>query len=136
MNFLYAGGIYPNSMETVHKGVVTEFERIRKDFRAIDFSGNRFYGNIPESIRLLKELRLLNLSGNTFTANIPKSLANLTNLEALDLSRNQLSVPRGTQFQSQHCSSFMDNPKLSGLEEICGATHVLNPTPQESEEKK
>ncbi|KAL1221330.1 Receptor-like protein 31 [Cardamine amara subsp. amara] len=150
---------YPTSMDMVHKGVDTEFEKIRRDFIAIDLSENRFYGKIPESIGLLKGLRLLNLSGNAFASNIPLSLANLTTLEALDLSRNQLSgqipldlgilsflsimdfshnnlegpIPRGTQFQRQNCSSFMDNPKLYGLDEICGKTHVPNPTPQESE---
>ncbi|KAL1211715.1 Receptor-like protein 30 [Cardamine amara subsp. amara] len=150
-----------NSMEMVQKGVNTDFERIRSDFVAIDFSGNRFCGKIPDSIGLLKELRLLNLSGNTFTGNIPQSLVNLTTLEQLDISQNQLSgqipqdlanlsflstmnfsynnlqgpIPRGTQFQRQSCSSFMYNPKLYGLEEICGGTHVSNPTtPQESED--
>ncbi|KFK29770.1 hypothetical protein AALP_AA7G176800 [Arabis alpina] len=146
---------YHNTMEMVHKGVYTEFERIRKDFRAIDFSGNNFFGNIPESIGLLKELRVLNLSGNAFTSSIPQSLENLIKLEALDLSRNNLTgqiphlgslsflsimnfshnnlqgqLPRGTQFQRQKCSSFMDNPKLYGLEEICGEIHAPNPTPQ------
>ncbi|KAL1221334.1 Receptor-like protein 31 [Cardamine amara subsp. amara] len=151
---------YRNSMEMVHKGVDTEFEKIPKDFMAIDLSKNRFCGKIPESIGLLKGLHLLNLSSNAFTINIPLSLANLTALETLDLSRNQLSgqippdlgilsflstmdfshnnlegpVPRGTQFQRQNCSSFMDNPKLYGLEEICGKTNVPNFTPQESEE--
>ncbi|KAG7599117.1 Leucine-rich repeat typical subtype [Arabidopsis suecica] len=151
---------YHNTMEMVHKGVYTEFERIRRDFRAIDFSGNNFFGNIPESIGLLKELRVLNLSSNAFTNNIPQSLASLTKLEALDLSRNNLSgqiprdlgnlfflsimnfshnnlegpVPQGTQFQRQNCSSFMDNPKLYGLEEICRETHVANPIPQKSED--
>ena len=28
----------------------------------------------------------------------------------------------------------MDNPKPYCLEDICGKTHVLNPTPQESED--
>ncbi|XP_010472419.1 PREDICTED: receptor like protein 30-like [Camelina sativa] len=151
---------YRYSMEMVHKGVDTEFERIRKDFIAIDFSENKFCGNIPESIGLLKELHLLNLSGNAFTSNIPQSLANLTNLEALDLSRNNLSgqipqhlgilsflstmnfsynnlegpIPRGTQFQRQNCSSFMDNPKLTNLKDICGKPPVPSLTPQETEE--
>ncbi|KAF2584768.1 hypothetical protein F2Q70_00034553 [Brassica cretica] len=100
------------------------------------------------------------ISGNAFTSNIPQSLANLTMVEALDLSRNQLSgqipqnlgslsflsiinfshnnlqgpIPQGTQFQRKNCSSFMDNPKLYGFEDICGETHVPNPTQQESED--
>ncbi|KAG7571958.1 Leucine-rich repeat [Arabidopsis suecica] len=156
----YQYGPYSISMEIMHKGVDTEFEKIRKDFTSIDFSRNKFYGKIPESIGLLKGLRFLNLSSNAFTSNIPQSLANLTNLEVLDLSQNQLSgqiprdlgelsfmstmnfahnnlegpIPRGTQFQSQNCSSFMDNPKLYGLDDICRKTHVPNPRPQEVEE--
>ncbi|WZZ33258.1 hypothetical protein YC2023_016659 [Brassica napus] len=148
------------SIEMVVKGVDMRFERIRKDFRAIDFSGNRFYGKIPISIGFLKELRLLNLSCNTFTKDIPRNLANLTNLETLDLSSNKLSgeipqdlgklsfmsymnfshnrlqgpVPRGTQFQRQNCSSFVDNPGLFDLQEICGGIHVPNPTSQQHEE--
>uniref|UniRef100_A0A0D3BKF3 Leucine-rich repeat-containing N-terminal plant-type domain-containing protein n=1 Tax=Brassica oleracea var. oleracea TaxID=109376 RepID=A0A0D3BKF3_BRAOL len=142
----------------VNKRVDTKFEWILKDFKAIDFSGNKIFGKIPESIGSLKGLRLLNLSSNGF--NIPQSLANLTNLEALDLSQNQLSgqipqdlaslsflsimnfshnnlqrpIPRSTQFQRQNCSAFMDNPTLYGLEDICEKIHVLNPTPQESED--
>ncbi|XP_010474281.1 PREDICTED: receptor-like protein 12 [Camelina sativa] len=159
MNDFLNSTVY-NSMEMVTKGVEMSFERIRYDFRAIDFSGNKIYGNIPESIGLLKELRLLNLSGNAFTSDIPRILANLTKLETLDLSRNKLSgeipqvlgklsflsymnfshnllqgpVPRGTQFQRQKCSSFLDNPGLYGLEEICRETHALNPTSQLPEE--
>ncbi|RID55804.1 hypothetical protein BRARA_G03045 [Brassica rapa] len=159
-NSLNDSTIYRNSMEMVNKGVETRFEGIREDFSAIDFSGNRFYGKIPESIGFLKELHLLNLSNNAFTSDIPQSLANLTNLETLDLSSNKLSgqipqdlgklsflsymnfshnllqgpVPRGTQFQRQKCSSFMDNPGLYGLEEICVEPHIPNPASQANEE--
>lgn len=148
------------SMEMVNKGVDTRFQRIRRDFRAIDFSGNRIYGKIPESLCLLKELRLLNLSGNAFSNNIPRFLANLTKLEALDLSSNKLSgeipqdlgelsflsymnfshnllqgpLPRGTQFQRQECSSFLGNPGLYGLEDICQESHSSNPTSQQRKE--
>ncbi|KAL1212487.1 Receptor-like protein 12 [Cardamine amara subsp. amara] len=148
------------SMEMVNKGVEMNFERIREDFTAIDFSGNRIYGKIPESVGFLKELRLLNLSGNAFTSHIPQFLANLTKLETLDLSRNKLSgeipqdldklfflsymnfshnclqgpVPQGTQFQRQNCSSFSHNPRLYGLEEICGENHAMNPTSHQPEE--
>lgn len=48
--------VYYNSVEMVHKGVVTRFAHIRKDFRAIDFSGNKIYGKLPDSIGILKEL--------------------------------------------------------------------------------
>ncbi|XP_023639559.1 receptor like protein 30-like [Capsella rubella] len=157
---LSSSGFYISSMEMVHKGVDTEFEKIRTDYTSIDFSSNMFDGKIPESIGLLKELRYLNMSNNAFTSNIPQPLANLTILESLDLSQNQLSgqipgdlgelsflstmnfahnnlegpIPRGTQFQRQNCSSFMDNPKLSNLEDVCGKPHDSNLTSQESVE--
>ncbi|KAL1207175.1 Receptor-like protein 31 [Cardamine amara subsp. amara] len=97
----------------------------------MNHTGNRFCGKIPESIGLLKRLHLLNLSGQ-----IPRDLGILSFLSIMDFSHNNLEgpIPRGTQFQRQNCSSFMDNPKLYGLEEICGKTHVPNFTPQESEE--
>lgn len=158
---LNATAFFVDSMEIVNKGVETEFKRINEENKVINFSGNRFSGNIPESIGLLKELRHLNLSSNAFTGNIPQSLANLMKLEALDLSLNQLSgqipqglgslsfmstmnfsynflegpVPKSTQFQGQNCSAFMENPKLNGLEEICRETdRVPNPKPQESKD--
>lgn len=160
MGYPAYGGFYRSSMEMVNKGVDTKFQRIRKDFKAIDFSENKFCGKIPNSVGVLQELRLLNLSGNTFTSNIPQSLADLTNLEELDLSRNHLSgqipgelgslsflsimnfshnnlqgpIPRSTQFQRQKCSAFMYNSNFYGLEDICGKPHVPNPTPQESED--
>ncbi|KAL0701458.1 hypothetical protein Bca4012_057580 [Brassica carinata] len=154
----YKESVY-HSMEMVSKGVKVNFERILKDFRAIDFSGNRISGEIPKSISCLKELRLLNLSGNNFRNHIPRHLSNLTNLETLDLSSNKLSgripqglgklsflsymnfshnflegpVPRGTQFQRQKCSSFLDNPGLFGLEEICQESHVPNQSEESPE---
>ncbi|KAF3519475.1 hypothetical protein DY000_02063633 [Brassica cretica] len=147
-------------MEMVNKGVEMRYEQIEKDFGVINLAGNRFYGKIPESIGIWKELRLLNLSCNAFTNDIPRSLANLTNLETLDLSNNKLSgqipqdlgklsflsymnfshnllsgpVPRGTQFQSQNCSSFSDNLGLYGLEDICRENRVLDTTSQHPDE--
>ncbi|CDY66788.1 BnaC06g43780D [Brassica napus] len=126
----------------------------------LHLSNNIISGEIPESISCLKELRLLNLSNNKFRNDIPRCISNLKNLETLDLSSNNLSgqipqdlgnlsflsymnfshnllqgpVPRGTQFQRQKCSSFLDNPGLFGLEEICQQTHVPNPTSHQSEE--
>ncbi|KAF3580496.1 hypothetical protein DY000_02034579 [Brassica cretica] len=134
-----------------------ELLRILKIYTALDFSGNKFEGEIPRSIGLLKELHVLNLSNNAFTGHIPSSLGNLTALESLDVSQNQLSgeipqelgelsflsymnfshnklsglVPGGTQFQRLNCTSFEDNKGLSGpsLEESCRDIHT--PTPHE-----
>ncbi|XP_018442508.2 receptor-like protein 6 [Raphanus sativus] len=147
---------YYTSLVLMNKGVSMEMERILTVYTAIDFSGNRIHGQVPESIGLLKELHVLNLSRNAFTGHIPPSLANITALESLDLSQNKLSgeipptlgdlsslawinvshnqlqgsIPQGTQFQRQKCSSYEGNPGLYGpsLKNICG-----EPTPPESE---
>ncbi|XP_018472631.2 receptor-like protein 6 [Raphanus sativus] len=156
----YIGGSlgygYYTSLVLMNKGVSMEMERILTIYTAIDFSGNRIHGQVPESIGLLKELHVLNLSRNAFTGHIPPSLANVTALESLDLSQNKLSgeippslgdlsslawinvshnqlqgsIPQGTQFQRQNCSSYEGNPGLYGpsLKDICGES-----TPPESE---
>ncbi|XP_020888528.1 receptor-like protein 12 [Arabidopsis lyrata subsp. lyrata] len=149
---------YSDSMVLMNKGVAMELVRILKIYTALDFSGNKFGGEIPKSIGLLKELHVLNLSSNAFTGHIPSSMANLIELESLDVSQNKLSgeipqelgklsylaymnfshnqlvglVPGGTQFQTQPCSSFADNPGLFGpsLEKVCD---IHGKTPQQSE---
>ncbi|XP_010489765.1 PREDICTED: receptor-like protein 12 [Camelina sativa] len=167
----YMGGGFPyyyNSMVLMNKGVEMELARILKILTAIDFSGNKFEGEIPKSIGLLKELCVLNLANNAFTGNIPSSVGNLTVLESLDVSQNKLSgeipqelgelsflaymnfsqnqlsglVPRGTQFQTQPCSSFGDNPGLlfgSSLDKVCRdahtpASHKQYETPESEDE--
>ncbi|RID40261.1 hypothetical protein BRARA_J00321 [Brassica rapa] len=126
--------------------------KLLNTYGSIDFSGNRFGGEIPESIGLLKSLLALNLSNNGFTGHIPSSLANLTELESLDISRNQLSgtipqelgklsflsyinmsfnkltgeIPQGTQFQTQNESAFEGNIDLCGfpLQKSCSMANV------------
>ncbi|CAL9218368.1 unnamed protein product [Arabidopsis halleri] len=132
---------YQDSMVLANKGVELDYTKILTLFTAIDFSGNRLRGKIPESVGLLKNLIVLNLSSNSFSGNIPSSLANLTELESLDLSYNKLSgqippalggltslsnitvsnntlvgpIPQATQFQTQSASSFQGNLGLCGL---------------------
>ncbi|KAG7580823.1 Leucine-rich repeat, partial [Arabidopsis suecica] len=159
-NEKYMGsGYYHDSMVLMNKGVAMELVRILKIYTALDFSENKFEGEIPRSMGLLKELHILNLSSNGFTGHIPSSMANLRELESLDVSRNKLSgeipkelgnlsylaymnfshnqlvgpVPGGTQFQTQSASSFEENLGLCGrpLEE-CGLVH--EPTPSEQSE--
>ncbi|ESQ46296.1 hypothetical protein EUTSA_v10000044mg [Eutrema salsugineum] len=153
---------YEDSMVLMNKGVALELVRILKILTALDFSGNRLEGEIPSSIGLLKELHVLNLSNNAFTGHIPSSMGNLTALESLDVSQNKLSgeipqelgylsylaymnfshnqlvglVPGGTQFRTQHCSSFEDNSGLFGpaFEEVCGDIHT--PSSQEEAEEE
>ncbi|ESQ46297.1 hypothetical protein EUTSA_v10000632mg [Eutrema salsugineum] len=144
-------GYYEDSIVLMSKGIEMKLVRILEIFTAIDFSGNRFDGEIPSSIGLLKELNVLNLSNNAFTGHIPSSMGNMTALESLDVSRNKLSgeipqelgnlsylaymnfshnqfiglVPGGTQFRRQPCSSFEDNSELFGpaLDEDCKDIH-------------
>ncbi|CAN6926435.1 unnamed protein product, partial [Brassica oleracea] len=157
---------YQDSMVLMNKGLEVELVRILKIFRALDFSGNKFEGEIPRSIGQLKELHVLNFSNNAFTGHIPSSLGNLTALESLDVSQNQLSgeipqelgslsflsymnfshnqlsglVPGGTQFRRQNCTSFEGNMGLSGpsLDEICRDIHASTPheTPESEEEEE
>ncbi|EOA29812.1 hypothetical protein CARUB_v10012906mg [Capsella rubella] len=154
-NYMSTDHYYFYSMVLMNKGIEMQLERVLNIFTAIDFSRNKFEGEIPRSIGLLKELYVLNLSNNAFSGHIPSSMANMIKLESLDVSQNNISgeipqelgnlsnlarmnfshnrlvglVPGGTQFLTQNCSSFEDNLGLFGpsLEKVC-----LEKTSQES----
>ncbi|EOA32389.1 hypothetical protein CARUB_v10015659mg [Capsella rubella] len=144
---------YSDSMVLMNKGQEMEMVRILNIFTSIDFSGNKFEGEIPMSIGLLKsfimanlrELESLDVSLNKLSGEIPQELGKLSYLAYMNFSHNQLVglVPGGTQFQTQPCSSFADNPGLfrPSLEKICVDIHKKTsqqsemPNPREDEEE-
>ncbi|RHN66963.1 putative non-specific serine/threonine protein kinase [Medicago truncatula] len=63
-----------------------------KNMESLEFSKNKFCGEIPQSMSLLTFLGYLNLSYNNFDRKIPIA----------------------TQLQSFNASSYIGNPKLCG----------------------
>ncbi|XVF78986.1 hypothetical protein PTKIN_Ptkin14bG0182600 [Pterospermum kingtungense] len=81
---------YNLSISFTSKGLETDFEVILNVWKAIDFSNNQFFGEIPEAVGELHSLIVVNLSHNSLTGPIPSSLGDLSELESLDLSSNKL----------------------------------------------
>ncbi|XP_030930111.1 receptor-like protein 33 [Quercus lobata] len=147
---------YQDSLNVMMKGSYIELVRIQTVFTTIDFSNNRFIGEMPKILGRLKSLKGLNFSHNNLTGYIPSSFGNLTNLEWLDLSFNKLSgeiptqlaelpwlevldlshnqltgrIPLGKQFNTFDNDSYMENLGLCGfpLSRTCN-NEMKQPTP-------
>ncbi|EXB37635.1 Receptor-like protein 12 [Morus notabilis] len=153
---------YYFSTTIVNKGQERNYPVILESFAGIDFSCNKFNGEIPQLVGNLVALRSLNLSFNNLTGSIPSSLGNLTELESLDLSNNKLSgeippqltrltflqsfdvsrnnlrgpIPQANQFGNMDNTSFEGNPGLCGnpLSKKCGDSKALPLPPSIVEE--
>ncbi|CDY72329.1 BnaAnng40700D [Brassica napus] len=127
------GMLHTTAIETIdlrYKGLSMEHEMVLNSYAAIDFSGNRIEGEIPESI---------DLSSNQLSGTIPSGLGTISFLAYINVSHNQLKgeIPQGTQITGQPKSSFEGNAGLCGLplQETCFGTKAP-PTQQPKEEEK
>ncbi|XP_021287623.1 receptor-like protein 12 [Herrania umbratica] len=144
-----------HSLSITIKGLDMEFPNILTILTIIDYSNNRFHGQIPEILGELHSLVVLNLSHNSLTGPIPSLLGNLSALESLDLSSNKLEgkipaqlvnliflevlnlswnnlvglVPRGNQFETFTNDSYIGNLGLCGLplSKNCSDEQILIP---------
>ncbi|GKV50338.1 hypothetical protein SLEP1_g57046 [Rubroshorea leprosula] len=139
---IFSQGIYYRfAITTTIKGSERRLVKILSLFTSIDFSCNKFEGQIPKVLGEFRALYALNLSHNCFIGLIPSSLGNLQHLESLDLSSNNLSgeipqqlgdlnflavlnlshnqlegrIPSGRQLQTFSEDSFKDNKGLCGM---------------------
>ncbi|KAK9025633.1 hypothetical protein V6N11_038492 [Hibiscus sabdariffa] len=126
-----------------------DLEKSLTGFTLIDFSDNRFDGQIPKVLGELHSLLVLNLSHNSLTGPLPPpSMGNMAALESLDLSSNKLGgripsewmkltflevlnlsqnnlvgpIPVGNQFNTFDNDSYAGNLDLCGfpLSKKCG----------------
>ncbi|KAL3359059.1 hypothetical protein AABB24_015895, partial [Solanum stoloniferum] len=99
---------YEDSITVTTKGFVREIVRILYLYTVIDFSSNKFEGQIPSIMGDLIAIHTINLSHNGLKGHIPPSLGDLSSVESLDLSGNQLSGDIPEQLASLTSLSFLN----------------------------
>ncbi|KAE9450367.1 hypothetical protein C3L33_17733, partial [Rhododendron williamsianum] len=140
-SFAYYSTIYLGIVLVQWKGQERGYQRRLRLLKMIDFSSNKFSGEIPQEIASLSELVSLNLSRNNFTGKIVQNIDRMKMLESLDLSRNRLfgeipptlaalnflsvldlsnnnlsrKIPTSTQLQSFDASVYSGNAQLCGV---------------------
>ncbi|KAE8734098.1 Receptor like protein 33 [Hibiscus syriacus] len=152
------------SVNLTSKKLEMELQLVRalEFYTAIDFSNNRFVGEIPNSIGELCETQVLNLSHNGFIGHIPPSLGKLVALQSLDLSSNKLSgeipsqltdltflevlnlshnnlvghIPNGKQFNTFENDSYTGNLGLCGFPVTKQCGNVPGPKPPAPKSKE
>ncbi|CAM8897540.1 unnamed protein product [Rhodiola kirilowii] len=158
-------GIFTVTVSVTMKGLKLDLIKISTIYTLVDFSDNKFEGEIPHEFGKFKFLYALNLSHNNLSGQIPPSFGNLYGVESLDLSKNKLSgkipeqlaslnflstlnlsfnhlegmIPEGRQFQTFTDASFKENKGLCGqpLNVSCGNEGVSSPPnpPYEAEDE-
>ena len=80
----------------------------------------------------MREIESIDLSGNRLYGEIPQSFTSLTFLGQLNLSNNKLigSIPSSTQLQSFTASSFTGNELCGSPLKKCTTTVATIPTPR------
>ncbi|XP_004308633.1 PREDICTED: putative receptor-like protein kinase At3g47110 isoform X1 [Fragaria vesca subsp. vesca] len=121
----------------------------------LNLSGNRLYGEIPESLGECISLEILHLSRNMLNGTIPESLSSLRGIQDLDLSRNRFSgkipnyledfqlqildlsfnyfegeVPKQGVFRNTSAVSLMGNTRLCGGVTGLGLRKCITPNPK------